>query len=253
MVHIVNRLSTEKRALILQLLTEGMGINATTRIAGCAKNTVFKLLRDAGIACAAYQDQTIRNLECRRFQVDEIWSFVYAKKKTQTDTPEAGDVWTWVAICNDSKLVPAWWIGDRTNDSGLPFMKDLASRVAHPIEITSDGLDAYLDVIDNAFDDGMVEHRILKRKYPKATTARTSYVERKNLTLRMSNRRYARATSPFSKKLVNHAYSMSLYFMNYNFARPHQTLKGKTPAMVAGVADHRWTHADIVTRVVDSN
>jgi IS1 family transposase len=204
---------------------------------------------DAGTACADYQDQTLRDLECRRFQVDEIWSFVYAKKKTQTANPEAGDVWTWVAICNDSKLIPSWWIGDRSYDSGLPFMQDLASRVAHPIELTSDGLDAYID----AFEDGMVEHLILKRKYPRATTARTSYVERKNLTLRMSNRRYTRATNAFSKKLVNHAYSMSLHVMNYNFARPHQTLKGKTPAIVAGVTDHRWTRADIINRVVDPN
>lgn len=247
----MNRLKTEKRALILQLLTEGMGVNATTRIIGCSKNTVLKLLRDAGHACAAYQNDTLRNLECRRIQVEELWSFVYAKKQTNTANPEAGDVWTWVAICDDSKLVPSWWIGDRTYDTGILFMEDLAARMAHPIQLASDGLNAYLDAVDDAFGDWMVDHRILKRKYPKATTARTSYVERQNLTVRI--RRYARSTNAFSKKLENHAYPVALNYMVYNFARPHLTLKGRTPAMAAGIADHRWTHTDIITRVVDPN
>lgn len=242
----MNRLATEKRALILQLLTESMGINAAARIVGCSKNTVLKLLADAGRACAAYQDQTLRSLECRRVQVDEIWSFVYAKKATQTTNPEAGDVWTWVAICDDSKLVPSWWIGDRTYDTAILFMEDLAGRMAHPIQLTSDGLDAYPDAVDDAFGDWMVDHRILKRKYPKATTARTSYVERQNLTIRMSIRRYQRATNAFSKKLVNHAHAVALNYMVYNFARPHLTLKGRTPAMAAGITDRPWTHTDII-------
>ena len=249
----MNRLPTEKRALILQLLTEGMGINATTRIVGCSKNTVLKLLKDAGEACSTYQDQTLRNLECRRIQADEIWSFVYAKKGTDTDNPEAGDIWTWVAICEDSKLVPTWWIGDRTYDTGVVFMDDLASRMTNPIQLTTDGLPAYIESVQDAFGDWRVDHRILKRKYPKATTARTSYVERQNLTMRMNNRRYARSTNAFSKKLENHAYSMALYFMVYNFVRPHKSLKGQTPAMAAGLELWPWTFEDLVERLLNSN
>lgn len=241
-----NRLPTEKRALILQLITEGMGVNATARVVGCSKVTVLKLLRDTGKAVAHYQDQTLRDLPCQRVQADEIWSFVHAKKETPTDNPEAGDVWTWIALCEDSKLVPSWWIGDRSYETGILFMEDLASRMANPIQLTTDGLTAYLDAVDDAFADWMVEHRILKRKYPKQTTARTSYVERQNLTLRMRNRRYARATNAHSKKLENHAHSMALYFMNYNFVMPHQSLKGRTPAMAIGLADKPWTHTDIV-------
>ena len=243
---IMNRLPIEKRALILQLISEGMGINATTRIVGCSKNTVLKLLRDAGIAAAIYQHQTFKNLPCRRIQADEIWSFVYAKKDTQTDNPDAGDVWTWIAICEDSKLVPTWWIGDRTYQTGIHFMEDLAARMANPIQLTTDGLSAYIDAVGDAFGDWQVDHRILKRKYPVATTARTSYIERQNLTLRMRNRRYARATNAFSKKLENHAHSMALYFMTYNYVMPHKTLRGRTPAMAIGIANRPWTYEDII-------
>ena len=136
---------------------------------------------------------------------------MYAKKEADTENPEAGDVWTWVAICEDSKLVATWWIGDRTYDTGVVFMEDLASRMAGPIQLTTDGLSAYLEAVNDAFGDWKVDHRILKRKYPKATTARTSYVERQYLTMRMNTRRYVRATNAFSKKLVNHAHAVALH------------------------------------------
>ncbi|MDE0122926.1 MAG: IS1 family transposase [bacterium] len=252
----MNRLATEKRALILQCITEGMSIRATSRLVGCSKNTTTKLLVEAGRACAEYQDRTLRNLPCKRVQADETWSFVYAKARNApyAKNPEAGDVWTWIAICEDSKLVPAWWIGDRTYATGILFMEDLAERMAGPIQLTTDGLKAYPEVVDDAFADWMVEHRILKQKYPTEQTARTAYVERQNLTLRMNNRRYARATNAFSKKLENHAHSMALYFMVYNFVRPHRTLgRGITPAMAIGLEDKPWTHADIVRRLLDSN
>ena len=248
----MNRLPTEKRALIINCLTEGMGVNATTRIVGCSKNTVLKLLADAGRACAVYQDQTLRNLECRRVQADEIWSFVYAKKETDTANLEAGDVWTWVAICEDSKLVPTWWIGDRTYETGIQFMEDLATRMAQPIQLTTDGLPSYVEAVGEAFGDWMVEHRVLKRNYPGAKVGRTAYIERQNLTMRMNIRRYQRATNVFSKKLVNHAYAVAVNYMVYNFVRPHKTLEGRTPAMVAGVTDHQWAHEDII-RMVDNH
>ncbi|MCY4649699.1 MAG: IS1 family transposase [bacterium] len=250
----VNRLATEKRALILQLLTEGMGVTATTRIVGCSKNTVLKLLRDAGQACAAYQDENLRNLECRRIQADEIWSFVYAKKTTRTSTPDAGDVWTWVAICEDTKLVPAWWIGDRSYETGILFMEDLAARMSNPIQLTTDGLTTYLDAVNDAFSDWMVEHRVLNRHYPDAKVGRTAYIEGQNLTMRMSMRRYQRTTDAHSKKLVNHAHAVALNCMVYNFVGVHQSLPGRVaPAMAAGVTSRIWTFADIVRLVDGSN
>ncbi len=141
-------------------------------------------------------------MECRRIQADEIWSFVYAKKDTQTDNPETGDMWTWVPICEDSKLIPTWWISDCTYNTGVLFMEDLASRMAHPIQLTTDGLAAYLDAVQDSFGDWMVDHRILKRKYPTAQTARTSYIEPQNLTMRMNIHRYSRRTNAFSGALL---------------------------------------------------
>ena len=249
----MNRLPIEKRALILKCLTEGMGVNATTRIVGCSKNTVLKLLRDVGWACSGYQDEVLTDLPCRRIQADEIWSFVYAKKDTQTDNPEAGDVWTWVAICEDTRLVPTWCIGDRTFQTASEFMRDLALRIRYPVRLTTDGLQVYVEAIDDAFGSWMVDHRILKRIYPEAAVGRTSYIERQNLTMRMNIRRYQRATNAFSKKLENHAHAVALNYMVYNFARPHQSLDRLTPAMAAGVTDRRWTMEDIIQMVDESN
>ena len=246
----MNRLPIEKRALIINCLTEGMSIRGTTRIVGCSKNTVVKLLVDAGQAVSDYQDKALRDLTCRKLQADEIWSFVYAKRDSLTNNPEAGDVWTWVAIDEDTKLVPSWMIGDRTYQTGRVFMDDLAGRMRHRVQLTTDGLHAYLEAVEDAFGPWMVDHRILKRMYPEETTARTSYVERQNLTMRMNIRRYARRTNAFSKKLDNHAHAVALHFMAYNFCRTHKTLgRGITPAMAAGLTDHQWDATDLVNLI----
>jgi IS1 family transposase len=274
----MNRLPPEKRAQILHLLVEGNSMRATARIADVAFNTVDKLFIEAGRACAAYQDKTLRNLTCKRLQLDEIWSFVYAKEKnvqTAKSAPEnAGDVWTWVAIDADSKLVPSWRIGDRTSETGLAFVDDLAKRLANRVQITSDGHRAYLQAIEGAFG-GDVDYAQLVKVYgaspesmkghyspAECTGARkemiegnpdmkhvsTSFAERQNLTMRMSIRRFTRLTNAFSKKIEKHALSVALHYMHYNFARIHKTLR-ISPAMAAGVTDKLWSVADIVTMI----
>lgn len=253
-------------------------MRATARIADVAFNTVDKLFIEAGRACAAYQDKTLRNLCCKRLQLDEIWSFVYAKEKnipTAKSAPaDAGDVWTWVAIDADSKLVPSWRIGDRTSETGLAFVDDLAKRLANRVQITSDGHRAYLEAIEGAFG-GDVDYAQLVKIYgasPESAKGRyspaectgchkqriegnpdpahvsTSYAERQNLTMRMSIRRFTRLTNAFSKKIEKHALSVALHYMHYNFARIHKTLR-ISPAMAAGVTDKLWSVTDIVTMI----
>jgi IS1 family transposase len=274
----MNKLPSHKRAQILHLLVEGNSMRATARIADVAFNTVDKLFIEAGLACAAYQDKTLRNLRCKRLQLDEIWSFVYAKEKnvpTAKSAPkDAGDVWTWVAIDADSKLVPSWRIGDRTSETGLAFVDDLAKRLSNRVQITSDGYRAYLEAIEGAFG-GDVDYAQLVKLYgtsPDSATGRyspaeccgaiktsiegkpdpkhisTSYAERANLTMRMSIRRFTRLTNAFSKKIEKHALSVALHYMHYNFARIHKTLR-ISPAMAAGVTDKLWSVADIVTMI----
>jgi IS1 family transposase len=257
-------------------------MRATARIADVAFNTVDKLFIEAGRACAVYQDKTLRNLTCRRLQLDEIWSFVYAKQanvSTAKAAPEdAGDVWTWVAIDADTKLVPSWRIGDRTSETGLVFVDDLAKRLANRVQITSDGHRAYLEAIEGAFG-GDVDYAQLVKIYgassPESAKGRyspaectgchkqriegnpdpahvsTSYAERQNLTMRMSIRRFTRLTNAFSKKIEKHALSVALHYMHYNFARIHKTLR-ISPAMAAGVTDKLWSIADIVAMIDDS-
>ena len=274
----MNKLPSHKRAQILHLLVEGNSMRATARIADVAFNSVDKLFIEAGRACAAYQDKTLRNLSCKRLQLDEIWSFVYAKEKnvqTAKSAPEnAGDVWTWVAIDADSKLVPSWRIGDRTSKTGLAFVDDLAKRLANRVQITSDGHRAYLEAIEGAFG-GDVDYAQLVKIYgaspesmkgryspAECTGARkeriegnpdmkhvsTSFAERQNLTMRMSSRRFTRLTNAFSKKIEKHALSVALHYMHYNFARIHKTLR-ISPAMAASVTDKLWSVADIVTMI----
>jgi IS1 family transposase len=234
-----------------------------------------KLFVDAAKACTDYQDRTLRNLKCRRVQLDEIWSFVYAKQKNVAKAKaapiDAGDVWTWVAIDAETKLVPSWRIGDRSSETAIAFADDLAKRLASRIQITSDGHKAYLEAIEGAFG-GDVDYGMLikvygpapegQRRYspaecigahkqriegnPDMKHVSTSYVERQNLTMRMSMRRFTRLTNAFSKKLDNHAHSVALHYMHYNFCRIHKTLR-VTPAMAAGVTDKLWSVADIVT------
>ena len=275
----MNKLDPKSRKLIIRCLVEGQSIRATARTADVSKNTVTKLMIDAGRACADYQDKALRNLSCRRIQVDEIWSFIYAKEKNvaraKSAPPEAGDVWTWTAICADTKLVPSWRVGDRSGMTAIEFMDDLRPRLANRVQLTSDGHKAYLEPVEGAFG-GDVDYAQLVKVYGDAPEAEkrysppvcvgarkrrvegrpdpahvsTSYAERNNLTMRMSIRRFTRLTNAFSKKIENHAHSVALHFMHYNFCRQHKSLDGISPAMAAGVTDRLWDIEDIV-RLVD--
>jgi len=274
-VNPMNKLDIKKRAQILACLVEGNSIRATVRMTGAAKNTVVKLLADVGTACGAYQDRTLRNLPCKRVQCDEIWSFVYAKAKnvpTAKAAPEgAGDAWTWTALCADTKLIAAWMVGPRDGGIAYDFMQDLASRLANRVQLTTDGHKAYLEAVEAAFGSnidyamlvklyGEAQNKGPERKYspnvclgtrvstvtgdPEAAAVSTSYVERQNLTMRMSMRRFTRLTNGFSKKLENLGHAVALHFMYYNFGRIHQSLR-ITPAMAAGVSDHVWSLEEI--------
>lgn len=273
----MNKLPTSKRAQILHLLCEGTSLRATARIADCSFNTVVKLLIDAGTACQQFQEKTLRNLPCKRLQLDEIWSFCYAKAKNVPEDKKGqlgyGDVWTWTALCADSKLMVSWLIGARDSEYAEAFVDDLAGRLSNRVQLTTDGHNAYLYAVDAAFG-GEVDYSMLIKLYGAAPEAEkryspakcigakprkiignpdpshvsTSYVERANLTIRMSNRRYTRLTNAFSKKLANHEHAFSLFAMHYNFARIHRTLR-VTPAMEAGVADHVWSMEEIAEMV----
>jgi IS1 family transposase len=270
----MNKLDRKTRAQILHLLCEGQSIRAVTRLIGCSKNTVAKLLIEAGHACAAYQDKALRNLPCKRVQMDEIWSFVYAKaanvEKAKAAPASAGDIWTWTAICADTKLIVSWLLGSRDMDAALAFTHDLESRLANRVQLTSDGHRPYLQAVDAAFG-GDVDYAMLIKHYgspPQAETRyspavcigaekkpvsgnpdsehiSTSYVERSNLTMRMHMRRFTRLTNAFSKKVENHAAAIALHTFYYNFVRIHQTLK-VTPAMAAGVSEKLWEMAAVV-------
>lgn len=273
----MNKLPSDKRVQILGMMVEGMSIRAIARLTGASKNTIVKFLRDAGEACLDYQDQHLRSLPCKRVEVDEIWSFVYAKQRnisTAKAAPEgAGDVWTWTAICADTKLAVSWLLGSRDADTATIFMTDLASRLVNRIQLTSDGHKAYLEAVEAAFGAD-VDYAMLVKRYgeapegqrryspavctgaakelitgqPRADHISTSYAERQNLTMRMHMRRFTRLTNAFSKDAENHAHSVALNFMYYNFVRIHGTLR-VTPAMAAGVTDKLWELADIVAMI----
>ena len=277
----MDRLDPKARKLIIRCLVEGQSIRATTRTAEVSKNTVAKLLIDAGKACADYQDGVLRDLPCKRIQVDEIWSFIYAKEKNvaraKSAPPEAGDVWTWTAIDAETKLVPSWRVGDRSGETAIDFIDDLRSRLANRVQLTSDGHKAYLEAIEGAFGGDVDYAQLIKlygseggvssdKRYspaectgtrkrrvegsPDPKHVSTSYVERNNLTMRMSMRRFTRLTNAFSKKIDNHIHSVALHFMYYNFCRQHKSLDGISPAMAAGVTGRLWDIEDIV-RLVD--
>ncbi len=271
----MNKLDREARARILHLLCEGNSIRAVTRLTGASKKAVSRLLVDAGQAAAWYQDRVFRNLTCKRVQVDEIWAFVYAKQKnvaTSKKAPaDAGDVWTWTAIDADTKLIPSWFVGGRDSDAAIIFMDDLASRLANRVQLTSDGHKAYLEAVEGAFGSdidyamlvkiygaapdafkgryspaeclGAVKTRIEGNPDPKHVS--TSFAERQNLNLRMHTRQFTRLTNAFSKKVENHAHSVALFAMYYNFVRIHKTLR-TTPAMAAKVTDRLWEIGDVV-------
>ncbi|KAA3441674.1 IS1 family transposase [Mesorhizobium sp. SARCC-RB16n] len=274
----MNKLDTKTRAQILHMLCEGRSIRAITRVMGMSKNTVAKLLSDAGAICAEYQDRALRNLTSRRIQVDEIWSFTYAKQKNVAmakASPEgAGDTWTWTAIDADTKLVMSWLVGGRDSEYAMAFIDDLSRRLVNRVQLTSDGQRAYLETVEGAFG-GDVDYATLVKVYgtspdsakgrygpAECTGARketiegnpdpkhvsTSFAERQNLTMRMHMRRFTRLTNGFSKKVEAHANAVALHFMYYNFVRIHKTLRA-TPAMAAGVTDKLWEIADIVALI----
>ena len=275
----MNKLPTAKRAQILNLLCEGNSLRSTSRLTGCSINTVTKLLVEAGTACSAYQDATVRNLTCKRLQLDEIWSFCYSKQRNVPEDKRGqlgyGDVWTWTALCADSKLMVSWLVGARDADYAQAFVEDVAQRLANRVQLTTDGHNSYLYAVDSAFG-GNVDYSVLVKLYGQAPEGQrrysppvcigtkrtrvignpdpkhvsTSYVERSNLTIRMMNRRFTRLTNAFSKKLENHEHAFSLFAMNYNFARTHKTLR-VTPAMEAGIEDHVWSMEQIV-EMIDS-
>lgn len=265
-----------KQIQVIAALVEGNSIRSTVRMTGVAKNTIVKLLVDVGKACAEYQDKAFHNLNLKKIQCDEIWSFCYAKEKNVPEDKKGqfgyGDVWTWTAIDADTKLIPSWLVSDRSACAATEFIKDLAGRLSNRVQLTTDGHKAYLNAVEDAFGSE-IDYAMLVKMYgksPEGSEVRyspaqctgalkvpvtgkpdrkqisTSYVERQNLTMRMSMRRFTRLTNGFSKKVENHVHALSLYFMYYNFCRIHQTLR-ITPAMKAGVTDHIWDIKDIIS------
>lgn len=277
----MNKLNIDCQAEIIRVLCEGNSIRSTARITGVAINTVVKLLRDVGAACLKYQNEVMRNLPCTKLQCDEIWSFVYSKDKNVPDDKQGqfgyGDVWTFTAIDADTKLVPCWLVGMRDTESAYEFINDLKGRLSNRVQLTTDGHKMYVEAIEKAFGSEIDYAMLVKlygqdaegeKKYspakcigaekhvvkgnPDTTKVSTSYVERQNLTMRMSMRRFTRLTNAFSKKLENHEYALALYFMHYNFVRAHKSLSNPyatTPAMAAGVSDHVWAIEEIVALV----
>lgn len=274
----MNKLAAEKKVQILSMLVEGSSMRAVSRVADVSINTVTKLLIDAGTVCAKFHDEAVRGVKSKRIQADEIWSFCYAKAKNvesaKAAPEEAGDVWTWTALDADSKLIVSYLVGGRDAGYATEFMQDVAARLSNRVQLTTDGHKAYLNAVEDAFG-GAVDYAMLIKQYgavpesqarryspapctgaiknrvngnPSMEHVSTSYVERQNLTMRMSMRRFTRLTNGFSKKLENHYHMLSLYFVFYNFCRIHKTLK-VTPAQEAGLSaeahDMEWIVAKI--------
>lgn len=269
----MNRPTTQERARILGCLVEGSSIRATCRMTGAAKGTVIKLLADVGAACKRYHDQKVFMIETKRVQCDEIWSFCYAKEKNIPADMQGvfgvGDVWTWTAIDADTKLMIGYRVDRRDEHAARKFMEDLCKRLASKVQLTTDGLRAYLVAVPGAFGTA-IDYGMLTKLYsnpkggegkyspgeccgarkskvigkPSKDKISTSYVERQNLTMRMSMRRFTRLTNAFSKKVENLSHAVALHFMFYNFGRIHQTLR-VTPAMEAGLTDRVGTLEEI--------
>jgi IS1 family transposase len=274
----MNQLNREKRTQVITALVEGNSIRATARMCDVAFNTVLKLVPQLGAACEEYQRRVLRNLPCQRIQCDEIWSFCYAKAKNVPKNLRGkgyGDVWTWTAMCADTKLVPCWRVGKRDAWTAQNFMHDLSSRLANRVQLTTDGHRLYLTAVELAFGTD-VDYAMLVKMYgndreeevryspaecigcrsiaivgqPEYQHISTSFVERQNLTMRMNMRRFTRLTNAFSKKIDNHIAAIALHYMYYNFCRIHKTLR-VTPAMAVGVTDHAWEIGEIAA-ILDS-
>jgi IS1 family transposase len=272
----MNKLSTAKRVQIVTALTEGCSLASTTRMTGASKMTILKLLAEVGTACAHLHDVWVRDIECKHVQVDEIWSFCGMKAKNVPEelrgTFGFGDVWTFTAVCSDSKLIAAWRVGNRDEDDTNAFIYDLSQRIKNRVQITSDGLVTYPFAIEAAWSHATVDYAQLVKHYndvPKEEQRRyspsrfvsaekkvvfgqpdealisTSYVERQNLNIRMESRRMTRLTNAFSKKVENHRHQLAINFAHHNFSRIHRTLRC-TPAMAAGIVNELWSIADLV-------
>ena len=273
----MNKLPLSKRVQILAMLCEGSSMRSISRVADVSINTVSKLLVEAGEACLTLHDETVRGVKASRIQCDEIWSFCHAKQKnvaTAKAAPEgAGDVWTWTALDADTKLIVSFYVGDRSGESAMVLMDDLRARLANRVQLTTDGHKAYLEAVEGAFGADVDFAQLVKLYGPTITApgryspaecigakkvrregnpdiahVSTSYVERQNLTMRMSMRRFTRLTNGFSKKLDNHIHALALYFAFYNFCRIHKTLR-MSPAMAAGITDTLWSLEDIVAKI----
>jgi IS1 family transposase len=274
----MNRLPQAKRVQVVKALVEGNSIRSTVRMTGVAKNTIVKLLVDLADACAQYQDDTLRGLTCRRVEADEIWAFCYAKEANVPAEHQGefgyGDIWTWVAMDADTKLIISSLVGERDTPTAIEFMQDVRERIANRTQLTTDGLVCYLTAVEEAFGSDVDYGQLVKiygelpeshRRYspsrfitaerrsisgsPDPATVTTSHIERQNLTMRMGMRRFTRLTNGFSKKAENLIASVNLHQMHYNFARPHKSLANpypRTPAMAAGVSDHVWSIEELV-------
>lgn len=274
----MNKLSINKRRLILNMLVEGSSMRSISRIADVSINTVSKLLVDAGEAAIAIHNEYVQDVRASRIQCDEIWSFCYAKQKnvkTAKDAPQgAGDVWTWTALDSDSKLIVSFLVGGRDAGYAIEFMDDLRARLANRVQLTTDGHKAYLEAVEGAFGGDVDYAQLVKiygaapegpqRRYspaecigaekrrvegnPDIAAVSTSHVERQNLTMRMSMRRFTRLTNGFSKKLENHIHALALYFVHYNFCRIHKSIK-TSPAMAAGITDTLWSLDSVIAKI----
>ena len=276
----MNYLDKAKRVQVVKLLVEGMSLRAIARVTGVSKVTTLKLLASLGEVCSDYQDRHLRNLPCRRIEFDEIWAFVGAKEKNATLDQKAegwGDIWTWTAFCPDTKLMVSWYVGNRDFKCAKVVVNDLKDRLANRVQLTTDGHKPYLQAVEEAFG-GAIDYAVLIKLYgneggreapanvkyspadvtgvriekisgrPDPKFVSTSGVERQNLTMRMSMRRFTRLTNGFSKKAENHAHQVALHFMHYNFCRIHTSIR-VTPAMEAGVANHVWDVEEIIALV----
>ena len=279
----MNKLTDSRRAAIIRALVEGNSVRSTARLTDSAKATVLKLLVEVGEFCSVYQDHVLRNLNTKRVEADELWAFVGAKQKNATKDGQ-GDIWTYTAMDADSKLMISWIVGSRNHENTQAFMLDLSERLAGRVQLTTDGLAWYKSAVENAFGWNSVDYAQIVKTYglpldenararryspmectgavqlpimghPEEKLVSTSFVERQNLNIRMQSRRFTRLTNGFSKKAENHAHAVSLYFMFYNFCRPHQTLtkaKGgikQSPAMAAGLTDHIWPVEEILSKM----
>jgi len=274
----MNKLSTAERSQIIAMMVEGNSVNSIVRMTGRSNNTILKLLKDIGEACQKFHDEKIRGLACKRIQCDELWNFCYAKQKNVPPHMQGkfgvGDVWTWTAIDADTKLMISWLVGNRNGEWAKRFMNDVADRLLHRVQLTTDGLTSYLDAVYEAFENDIDYAQLIKiygsvtggagtggGRYspppllsieqrthcgnPEQKHVSTSFVERSNLTWRMTMRRFTRLTNGFSKKVENMEHAVALTFTFYNFCRIHKTLR-VTPAMEAGLTDHVWEISELV-------